>query len=150
MENIFKSLGRAIGQKNHKAASLNRIRTVIRCEERAAQREYAALGRYYYNSLRDRADPITEPHCVQLDGIEARLESALDKMCQLSQENAIGFIQAPGCPQAELCEEVDLAGIEVYDQDPALEAETVTEEATAPRAAEAAAPQEDCDLPFEG
>lgn len=144
MENIFKSLGQAIGQKNRRAASLNRIRTVIRCEERAAQKEYAALGRYYYNSLRDRDDPITEPHCLQLDGIEARLEAALDKMCQLS--NCVGFIQAPGCPQAEACEEIDLAGIEVYDQEPALEEEA----ATAPRAAEAAAPQEDCDLPFEG
>ena len=56
---VIKNIGRAVGyaaaalgHKHKKTAVLNRIRTVIRCEERAAQKEYLALGRYYYHALR--------------------------------------------------------------------------------------------------
>ena len=56
---FIKIIGRAVGQaaetlgqKHRKTAMLNRIRTVVRCEERAAEKEYLALGRYYYNALR--------------------------------------------------------------------------------------------------
>ena len=61
--------GRRIGS----AAYLNRIRTVIKCEEQAAEKEYLALGRYYYNNLRDPSNAVTEPHCAELEAIEARL-----------------------------------------------------------------------------
>ena len=47
---FLKTFGRAlgdavsyVGEKNRKAAYLNRIRTVIKCEEQAAEKEYLAL-----------------------------------------------------------------------------------------------------------
>lgn len=131
---LIKKFGKAVDSalgtlaaKNHRTAYLNRMRAVIRCEERAAEKEYLALGRYYYNALRDKANPVAEPHCAQLDAIEARLESALDQMrayAAENPENLIGVIVAPGgapCPcQDGDCEEIDLADIEIFDQDPTL------------------------------
>ena len=74
--NFLKNIGKAVenaanyvGEKNRRAAALNRIRGVIRCEEKAAEKEYLALGRYYYNNLRDKDNPVTEPHCVELESI---------------------------------------------------------------------------------
>ena len=80
---FLKSIGRAVGEaagylgeKNRRAAQLNRIRAVIRCQEKAAEKEYLALGRYYYHSLRDKENPVTEGHCASLDQIERALDSA--------------------------------------------------------------------------
>ena len=57
---VFKTAGGAVqdavgvvAEKNRKNALANRLRTVIRCEEKAAERAYLALGRYYYHNLRD-------------------------------------------------------------------------------------------------
>ena len=74
---ILKKVGKAVGdaasylgEKNRRIARLNRIRSVIRCQEKAAEKEYLALGRYYYHSLRDKNNEVTEAHCVALDKIE--------------------------------------------------------------------------------
>lgn len=138
---VVKNIGRAVGQaaaalgrKHRKTAALNRIRTVIRCEERAAQKEYLALGRYYYNALRDRGNLVTEPHCAQLDEIEARLERALEQM-QACAEDA--------CPCGGDCEEITLEDVECFDGEPGLELEV-------PAAEEKDEPEESAGLPFEG
>ena len=39
---------------------MNRLRTVIRCEEKAEERAYLALGRYYYHNLRDAENTVTD------------------------------------------------------------------------------------------
>ena len=51
-------LAAGIRQKNRHAAVMNRLRTVIRCQEQAAEKEYLALGRYYYNALRGKDTPL--------------------------------------------------------------------------------------------
>lgn len=73
-------LAAGIRQKNRRAAMLNRLRTVIRCQERAAEKEYLALGRYYYNALRNKEDQVAEDHCARLDKINALLDSTLESM----------------------------------------------------------------------
>lgn len=73
-------LAAGIRQKNRRAAMLNRLRTVIRCQERAAEKEYLALGRYYYNALRNKGDQVTEDHCARLDKINALLDSTLESL----------------------------------------------------------------------
>lgn len=39
---------KVVEEKNRRTALMNRLRTVIRCEEKAEERAYLALGRYYY------------------------------------------------------------------------------------------------------
>ena len=73
-------------EKNRLAALANRLRMVIRCEEKAAEKEYLALGRYYYNALRDRENPVAEPHCARIDEIQARRDSALEDLERVIQQ----------------------------------------------------------------
>ena len=161
---FLKSIGRAVGEaagylgeKNRRAAQLNRIRAVIRCQEKAAEKEYLALGRYYYHSLRDKENPVTEGHCASLDQIERALDSALDQLEKFygSQEKAR--------------EEVTLEDVQVFDEDPtalrrprtwrdgfpAQQPAPSTDagapaEGPAPQQASQAPAEEGTDLPFEG
>ena len=154
LESIGKAVGDAagfLGEKNRKAAYLNRIRTVIRCEEAAAEKEYLALGRYYYNNLRDQNNPVTEAHCAELEAIEGRLEKALDQLEQFyqadSKESAsVGIIVGADGPTAVYvrdgeAEEITLEDVKRFDHDPTKAAE----EAPVP-----AQPDENAGLPFEG
>ena len=160
---FLKSIGRAVGEaasylgeKNRRAAQLNRIRAVIRCQEKAAEKEYLALGRYYYHSLRDKENPVTEGHCASLDQIERALDSALDQL-----EKFYGS-------QEEAREEVTLEDVQVFDEDPTAPAEPpgktaspahqpapstdagAPAEGPAPQQASQAPAEEGTDLPFEG
>lgn len=147
---ILKKVGKAVGdaasclgEKNRRIARLNRIRSVIRCQEKAAEKEYLALGRYYYHSLRDKNNEVTQAHCVALDKIEMGLDSALDQLGK--------YYGGEGNDM----EVVTLDDVESFDQDP-----QAAEEAPAPEKEEAlveesapqeAAPVEENDgLPFEG
>lgn len=144
--NFLKNIGKAVenaanyvGEKNRRAAALNRIRAVIRCEEKAAEKEYLALGRYYYNNLRDKDNAVTEPHCVELEGIEARLDQAIAQLEKYYGEEE---------PQHE---EVTLEGVESFDHDPTLPQEPEGPQPAAPQEAAHAAPEEEAEnLPFEG
>lgn len=78
-----------VAEKNRKTALANRLRTVIRCEEKAAERAYLALGRYYYNNLRDAANADTEPYCVDIDAAEQRIENAVAKLEALCNEEEV-------------------------------------------------------------
>ena len=60
-------------EKNRRAALANRLRLVVHCEEQAAEKEYLALGRYYYNALRSKDNAIAESHCARIDAILQRL-----------------------------------------------------------------------------
>lgn len=70
----------ALEERNHRQAQLNRIRAALKREERAAQLEYTALGRYYYANLRDPSNEVTEAHCKELDKIETRMNAAIDQL----------------------------------------------------------------------
>lgn len=159
LKNIGKAFGEAasfVGEKSRKAAYVNRIRTVIQCEEKSAEKEYLALGRYYYNNLRDKNNAVTEPHCAELEAIEERLDKAL------------GFLEKYYSANKEQCEEITLDDVESYDQEPSLpeqvaaqsdftmeQSSAVSQEGdilpqTAAPATEAASPEENDSLPFEG
>lgn len=102
IKNKSRGMALLLKEKNSRAAAANRLRTVIRCEENAAEKEYLALGRYYYNALRDADNPIAESHCARIDQINARRDSALEQLEQLSQEEiaSIGFIEGEDGPTA--------------------------------------------------
>lgn len=156
---FFKNIGRAVsgvaglvGEKSRKAAYLNRIRTVIKCEEQAAEREYLALGRYYYNNLRDKSNSVTEAHCAELEEIEARLDKALNCLEELYQDGAaaVAVIGGEDGPTA-VCvkdgagaEEITLDDVESFDHDP------MAEPAKNAGPVSPAEPDENDGLPFEG
>lgn len=88
-------LAAGIEQKNRYAAMLNRMRTVIRCQEQAAEKEYMALGRYYYNALRDKETQVAEEHCKKLDHLNAMIDSTLKTLEEAVREQeavSIGII----------------------------------------------------------
>mgnify|MGYP001851399019 FL=1 len=149
LKTIGKAVGEAaahLGEKNHRAAQLSRIRSFIRCQEKAAEKEYLALGRYYYHNLRDKENDVTEAHCLALDEIEQRLDAALDQLSQCYSAS-------------EAREEVTLEDVQAFDQDPAAQEETPAQAAPTPveaspaEEAPAATPapaEENENLPFEG
>ena len=88
-------LAAGIEQKNRYAAMLNRLRTVRRCQEQAAEKEYMALGRYYYNALRDKETQVAEEHCKKLDHLNAMIDSTLKTLEEAVREQeavSIGII----------------------------------------------------------
>ena len=153
---FLKSIGRAVGEaasylgeKNRRAAQLNRIRAVIRCQEKAAEKEYLALGRYYYHSLRDKENPVTEGHCASLDQIERALDSALDQLEKFygSQEEAREEVTLEDAP-AEAPAPGETAS---PAQQPAPSTDAgAPVEGPAPQQASQAPAEEGTDLPFEG
>ncbi len=167
LKNVGKAVGNAVsfmGEKNRRAAYLNRIRTVIRCEEKAAEKEYLALGRYYYNNLRDKDNPVTEAHCASLDEINVRTDKALNQLEQFyeldKQACSVACISGEDGPTA-VCvkdgrsEEVTLDDVESFDHDP-IQEQAPAAEATPdvvpeapPVSTEPAEPGENDSLPFE-
>ncbi len=97
MKNIFESIGMSIShavdcvvEKNRRSAQINRLKLVIRREERISEKAYIALGKYYYHNLRDENDPVTEPHCVAIDQASRRMDRAITRLEDLfvKQEQA--------------------------------------------------------------
>lgn len=158
LERITQAVGDAaayLEEKNRRAAHMNRLRTVIRCEESTAEREYLALGRYFYNNLRDKGNDVTEAHCKELERIEAHLEQMLDQMEQFYQagDDAIDFLVSE-----EEKEEITLEDVVYFDHDPESESEPEVpqEEVSAETQADPVSAagdeieDENADLPFEG
>ena len=113
---VFKTAGGAVqnaggvvAEKNRKTALMNRLRTVIRCEEKAAERAYLALGRYYYHNLRDASNTVTEPHCIDIEAAEQRIDAAVAKLEALCREEG---------EEGEI-EEITLEDVREYVPDPA-------------------------------
>lgn len=155
-KNIGKAVGEAanyLGEKNRRAAKLSRIRSVIRAQEKAAQREYLALGRYYYHALRDKENPVTEPHCTALDRIEAELDNALDQLNSVyGDAGSVEVVTLEGVEPLEEAPE-DLVEENVPTQPQPEEAQPAAQQSPAPQAVvtEAGPLTEDNDsLPFEG
>lgn len=153
LEKLGKTVKTAVQTVEHKsssAAQLNRIRAYIRSQEKAEEQQFLALGRYYYHTLRDGSNAVTEGHCTELDSIEANLKSAREQLdffysCEHPESASIGVIHGEDGPTAVFIshkndaerEEVTLDDVQCFDTDPTAD--------PAP-----ADPNENDDLPFEG
>lgn len=147
----FKTAGGAVqdavgvvAEKNRKNALANRLRTVIRCEEKAAERAYLALGRYYYHNLRDAGNTVTEPHCIDIEAAERRIDAAVEKLealCHEDGEEEIEeitlddvreFVPQPAAdeavPEGMVDEAVEAAPAEPATEHPETEAAPIAEE----------------------
>lgn len=91
---ILKMIGNqvtgAIGDllnRNRRTALINRLGIIIKNERENSARAYVALGKYYYENLRDPENHETEPLCASIDESDRRLQRAFDKMEQLREES---------------------------------------------------------------
>ena len=99
---------KVVEEKNRRTALMNRLRTVIRCEEKAEERAYLALGRYYYHNLRDAENTVTEPYCIDIEAAQKRIDAAVEKLEALTRE---------GDSEAEE-EEITLDDVQEYTPTP--------------------------------
>jgi hypothetical protein len=71
-------------EKNRKAAIINRIRIVIKNERENEARAYVALGKYYYEHLRDPQNEETEHLCRAVDFSDRRMKKAFAKLDEIT------------------------------------------------------------------
>lgn len=145
LETIGVSLSRAVEHvvdKNRKAAQINRLKLVIRNEERVSEKAYAALGKYYYHHLRDASDPITEPHCTAIDHASRRMDRAITRLEELCAQ--------PGCSEED-CSACgyDCSACEAFGEDEDFSDEMTDSPEEADQAEETAPAEEAC-APAEG
>ena len=72
-------------EKNRKAALINRIRIVIKNERDNESRAYVALGKYYYEHLRDTQNEETEHLCRAIDYSDKRMKKAFAKLDEMTE-----------------------------------------------------------------
>ena len=95
-----------IFEKNHRSAIVNRLRIVIKNERENCARAYVALGKYYYEHLRDKENQETEALCTSIDESTRRMQRAFDKMHALHEEavkEAEARAKDPGNPACVSC-----------------------------------------------
>lgn len=142
MKNVFTticdSLSNAVEyvvEKNRKTAQINRLKLVIRSEERIAEKAYIALGKYYYHHLRDDMDLVTEPHCVAIDHASQRLDRAITRLedlcaapdCTEEDCASCGF-DCSCCDADDFDDDCECAAEEAPAQDAAQETEPPQQE----------------------
>lgn len=81
--NVTKAVDYVV-EKNRKAAIMNRIRIVIKNERENEARAYVALGKYYYEHLRDPQNEETEHLCRAVDFSDQRMKKAFAKLDELA------------------------------------------------------------------
>jgi len=81
--NVTKAVDYVV-EKNRKAALVNRIRIVIKSERENEARAYVALGKYYFQKLRDPNNEETEPQCRAVDSSEQRMKKAFTKLDEIT------------------------------------------------------------------
>jgi len=67
-----------IVEKNRKSALINRIRIVIKNERENEARAYVALGKYYFQNMRDPFNEETEKLCKSIENSDQRIKKAFD------------------------------------------------------------------------
>ena len=110
----MRDFSREFSEKNHTAALVSRLRTVIRCEEKNVEKQYAILGRYYYDKLHTEADAGAmeiveglEKACAELNAAKLHLsritggEPELLKYEPVKTVESVTVEEEPCVPDAE-------------------------------------------------
>lgn len=137
-----------IAEKNHRAALINRLRVVIKNERETSARAYVALGKYYFDHLRDPQNEETEHLCRAIEQSGDRMKRAFEKLNAVAEPS-------PSCNACEDCAE-DCCACPQYEEEqtnseeketdsdfpippiPSPEAENAADELRAQRAAKKA------------
>lgn len=76
-------------EKNRIQAQQNRLRMVMRNEADLINRSYVALGKYYYENLRNKDDvEQNKKYCETIDKSSARMQKAVDRYRSLIEAQA--------------------------------------------------------------
>lgn len=87
LHNVYRGFSSAVNlvvEKNRKNNLINRIKYVIREEETKANQAYIALGKYYFNHLRQEENEETEFYCKAVEYANNRIDRALTKLDELT------------------------------------------------------------------
>lgn len=113
--NVTKAIDFVV-EANRKNALINRIKAVVRCEEKNIDRAYIALGKYYFNNLRDKNLEETERHCLALENSRRRLDRALTRLEELTDEEEDEYDEYEDYEDCYACQAHD-AEFDSYDDD---------------------------------
>lgn len=104
MKNFFETVANGVTktvdyvvEKNRRAALINRVKMVIRSEEKNIDQAYIQLGKYYFHKLRDPQNPDTEHFCRAIDHSNLRIDRAVTKLEELTCE------EEPVCSDCSCC-----------------------------------------------
>ena len=92
LENLGNGIAKVIDsvvEKNHRASVVNRLRIVIKNERENTARAYVALGKYYFDNLRDPSNEETERLCRSVEESTARMQKAFAKMDEISAASQV-------------------------------------------------------------
>ena len=81
-DSVTKTVNCVVDQ-NRKIALINRLKIVIANEKETKARAYIALGKYYYENLRDAENESTERFCEAAENSDRRLKKAYEKLNEL-------------------------------------------------------------------
>ena len=87
LHNVYQGVSSAVNlvvEKNRKNNLINRIKYVIREEETKANEAYIALGKYYFNHMRQQDNEETEFYCKAVEHANNRIDRALAKLDELT------------------------------------------------------------------
>ena len=103
LENLGNGIARVIDsvvEKNHRASVINRLRIVIRNERENTARAYVALGKYYFENLRDPQNEETERLCRSVEESTARMRRAFEKMEEIASQAEPQDDPCDGCGES--------------------------------------------------
>ena len=98
--------------KNRKHALISKVKQVINEEEKIANEAYIALGKYYYNNLRDAENNETEFYCAEVDNAERRMQRAELKLDELTTKKEAEVEEFDDEEFELFCRECEINGVD--------------------------------------
>lgn len=98
--------------KNRKYALISKVKNVIKEEEDRANEAYIALGKYYYNNLRNAENNETEFYCAEVDTAERRLQRAELKLDELTAKKETEITEFDDEEFELFCQECEVNGVD--------------------------------------
>lgn len=90
----------SLREKSHRSAVINRLHIVIKNERENSARAYVALGKYYYEHLREQGNAETEALCASIDDSDRRMKRAFAHMDEIREKN-IANVQDTECANCD-------------------------------------------------
>ncbi|MDO4459001.1 MAG: hypothetical protein Q4C42_02800 [Clostridia bacterium] len=75
-----------VNENIRKNRIISKLKTVLRLEKKVADIEFAAIGKYYYENMRDPENKECEAHCLEIDEALSRIASAEEHLNSLESE----------------------------------------------------------------
>lgn len=100
----------AVANKNRQTASNNRLKAIVRSEMGTINRAYIALGKHFYNDLRQQATGDEAVLCNAIDQAQERIQKARKKLAAQKQakENGEKAVQGKNPPWEDDLENDDI------------------------------------------